>query len=140
MVLAIVLAVAVEPSVRSRLHARRPGFHVVLGIEMAARRIRRADGVDDGEALRIPEWLECCQARVQAEMSVEVHDVTGRHGDARPLTVVERIAVRYDHVEAVHGAALKKTNQNRTARRVEGESVSGGVGGGSQEQWVGPQP
>src|SRR2546430_11824218 len=58
LVLAVVLAVAVEPAVRRRLHARSARLHVVLRVEMAPGRVRGADRVDRGEGFGFPQWLE----------------------------------------------------------------------------------
>src|SRR5437773_1308007 len=46
--LPIVLAIAIRPAVRGAFHAGRAGFHVVLGIEVTARRVGRLDGVTVG--------------------------------------------------------------------------------------------
>ena len=53
-VLPVVPAVAVEPAVRGGLHPRRARLHVVLRVEVAARGVGRADGVDHAEALVVP--------------------------------------------------------------------------------------
>ena len=50
---------------------------------------------------------------MQPEVPVEVHDVLRRYGDAGPLAVVQRVAVGYDHVEPVDGAALEEADQDR---------------------------
>ena len=63
---------------------------------------------------------------MQAEVAVQVDHVLLRHGDARPLAVVQGIAMRHDHVEPVHGAALEQTNQDRTA--IGGSGRRGAVG------------
>ena len=44
---------------------------------------------------------------MQAEMAVEIDDVAGRNRDAGALLVVRRLAMRDDHVQPVHGAALE---------------------------------
>src|SRR5258705_2218492 len=100
--LLVVTAVAVEPAVGRALHARRAALHVVLRVEVAARGIGGADGVNRGETLVVPQALEGREAWVQAEMPVEIHNVVRRNGDAGPLPVVERVAVRHDHVQAVY--------------------------------------
>ena len=46
-------------------------------------------------------------------MAVEIHDVARSDRDPRALLVIRRLAVRNDHVQAVHGAALEETNENR---------------------------
>src|SRR5207245_4424573 len=65
LMLAVVLAVAVEPAVRCGLHARRAALHVVLRVEMTARRVRRADGVHRGQTLVVLTRLQGGEARVQ---------------------------------------------------------------------------
>jgi len=70
--LAVVLAIAIHPAIPGALHARCAGFHVVLRVEVAARRVRRADRVNRGQALVVPELFERRETRVQAEMTVEV--------------------------------------------------------------------
>src|SRR5205085_3555605 len=137
LVLPVVLAIAVEPAVRGRLHAGRAGLHIVLRVEVAARRVGGADRVDRGETLRVPQRLEGREARVQAEIAVEIDDVRLGHGDARPLAVVQRVAVRYDHVEPVHGAALEEANQDGAATGGNGrQGFVRAKGGPGQEQRV----
>src|SRR6266705_5880682 len=68
-------------------------------------------------------------------MAVQVDHVGARHRDARALGVVRRFAVRHDHVQAVHGAALEEADESAAARR------AGGLAGGSvccpgQEQGI----
>ena len=62
------------------LHAGRSRFHVVLRVEVRARGVGRAAGVDHGEPARVPQRLERRQRRVQAEEAVEVERGLG----ARP--------------------------------------------------------
>ena len=90
--------------------------------------------MDRGETLRVPQRLEPREARVQAEVAVEIDDVRGGHGDARPLAIVQRVAVRHDHVEPVHRAALEETNQNAAIRRTGGRA--GGEGRSGEEQRI----
>src|SRR5213082_1993192 len=93
--------------------------------------------MDRGKTLRVLQWLERREARVQAEVAVEIDDIRAGHGDARPLAIVQRVAVRHYHVEPVHGAALEETNQDRAA--TGGNGRQGFVrtkGGPGQEQRV----
>jgi len=53
---------------------------------------------------------------VQAEVAVQIDHVHLRHGDARPLPVIQRVAMRDNHVEAIHGAALEETDENGAGR------------------------
>ena len=50
----------------------RAGLHVVLRVEVRARRIGRADRVDDRQVLRVEERLQRRERRMQAEEAVEV--------------------------------------------------------------------
>ena len=50
---------------------------------------------------------------MQAEVAIQIHDVAPGHRDPGALAVVERVAVRNDHVESVHGTALEETDENR---------------------------
>src|SRR5207247_4765063 len=111
--LAVVLAVAVEPAVRRRLHARSARLHVVLRVEMAPGRVRGADRVDRGEGFGFPQWLERCETGVQAEIPVQVQDVLLGHGEARPFLIINRAAMRKDNVEHVYAAALDDGYETR---------------------------
>src|SRR4029077_2374593 len=75
LMLAVVLAVAIEPAVGCDLHARRARLHVVLGVEMAAGGGGGADGVNGREALVVPPRLEGGEGRVQPEVAVQIDDV-----------------------------------------------------------------
>src|SRR5437016_14664979 len=103
--------------------------------------------MDRGEALRVPQWLERREARVQAEVAGEIDDVRSGDGDARPLAVVQRVAVRHDHVEPVHGAALEEADENRAVeggggrwKAVEAERGSGQKEGVKPETKEGDAP
>ncbi len=133
--LLVVAAVAVEPAVGGALHARRTALHVVLRVEVATRRVGRADGVNRGEALVVPQALERREARVQTEVPVQVHDVLRGNGDARPLPVVQRLTVGHDHVEPVHGAALEEANQDWVVRWNDG-TMDRGKCGSRQKQRI----
>ena len=61
-----------QPAVGRALHAGRAGLHVVLRVEVRARRVGRAAGVHDGQPARVPQRLERRQRRVQAEEAVEI--------------------------------------------------------------------
>src|SRR5712692_10583259 len=98
--LAVVLAIAIHPAVPGAPHARGARLHVVLRVEMTAGPIRRADRMNRGEALVVPELLEGRETRMQAKMAVEIHDIAGRNRDARALLVIRGLAVRDDHVQS----------------------------------------
>src|SRR5205807_9366771 len=91
------------------LHDALP-IYVVLRVEMAPGRVRGADRVDRGEGFGFPQWLERRETGVQAEIPVQVQDVLLGHGDARPFLIINRVTMRDDHVEPVHGAALEETH------------------------------
>ena len=114
---------AIEPTVIGSLTAGRPGFHVVLRIEMRTRGIGRTRRVHDGEMLRGVERLERSQRRVQAEEAIEIDRGVlrigagrARNGDRRPHAVIARLGVRHDNVQAVGSAALENHHQNFLAR------------------------
>src|SRR2546428_4777979 len=67
LVLTIVLAVAVEPAVRRRLHARCARLQIILCIEVTPSRVGGADRVDGGEGLRIPQGLQHGEAGGEGE-------------------------------------------------------------------------
>src|SRR5204862_4142218 len=113
LVFTVVLAVAVEPAVRRRLHPRSPGLQIVLGVKMAPGHVGGADRVDGGEALRVPQGLDRRQAWVEAEVAVQVQDILLGHGDAGSFSVIEGVTMRDAHVEPVHGAALEEADENR---------------------------
>ncbi len=71
---------------------------------------------------------------MQAEVPVQVDHVVLRYGDTRTLAVVQGVAVRHDHVESVHGAALEQTNQHAAVRRTGGRTD--GKGGSREEQRI----
>ena len=113
--------VAIEPAVVRALHARRRRLHVVLRVEVRARRVGRAAGVDDRELPRVEERLERRQPRMQAEEAVEIdRRARSRPGradrDARARLVVVALAERHDHVQSVDGAALEDRDQHPPAR------------------------
>ena len=118
----VVPAVAVEPSVGGGLQPRRAGLHVVLRVEVAAGRVGRAHGVHGGERFVVPQRLQRRERGVEAEVAIQIHDLPARHGDAGPLPVIQLLAVRHDHVEPVHGAALEQTNKRRTVGRSDGRT------------------
>src|SRR5262245_29983689 len=117
------LQIPVQPAVRGALETRRPGFHVVLRVEVRPRAVGRSAGVDDRQLAAIPPRLQRLQARIQAEEPVEIDcaaagGVAGLgDGDAGPGAVVLRVAERYDHVETVYGAALEDGDQPARTRR-----------------------
>jgi hypothetical protein len=76
--------------------------------------------VNHGEALVVPQRLQRPEARVQPEIAVQVHDITRRYGDPGAFVVVQAVAMRHDHVQAVDGTALEETNEDGAGGRVGG--------------------
>src|SRR5690348_3277625 len=105
---------------------------------MAAGGIGRADRVERGEALSIPQRLERREARMQSEIAIQIHDVAPGHRDPGAFLVVERVTVRNDHVESVHGAALEEADENPAVRRNDG-TTERRVGRTTQKEGVQPQ-
>ena len=69
----------VQPAVFGRFHAGRAGFHVVLRIEVRARGVGRAGGVNDRQVALLPQRLEGRERWVQPEESVEIEDRVARN-------------------------------------------------------------
>src|SRR5262249_1414841 len=63
---------AVHPAILCRLHTWRAGLHVVLRVEVRARGVGRAGGVDDGEMLLIVERLGRGERRGKPEEAIEI--------------------------------------------------------------------
>ncbi len=72
---------AVEPAVVGGLDAGRAGFHVVLGIEMRARGIGRAGGMNDRQVPLVPERLEGARAKGAVRRSRRDRSPTGAARD-----------------------------------------------------------
>ena len=107
---------AIQPSVRCALHAGRAGLHVVLGVEMRPRGIGRSTRMDHCELAPRVQGVQRRQARMQAEVAIEVERAAGaagsRDGNRRSCGVVLAIAVRHDHVEPVDRPALEHHDQH----------------------------
>src|SRR5207253_3204431 len=80
----------------------------------------RADRVDGGEALRVPQGLDRREAWVEAEVAVQVQDILLGHGDAGSFSIIDGVTMRDDHVEPVHGAALEEADENRAGEDSRG--------------------
>src|SRR5882724_3556242 len=83
---------------------------------MRARAVGRAGRVDDREPLGIPKRLEGLERRMQTEVAIKVDRRLGaairfRNRDVRAQIVVAVLAVRYDYVQTINGAALKDGDQ-----------------------------
>ena len=63
---------AIHPAILRGLAAGRAGLHVVLRVEVRARRVGRTDGIDDREMLLVEQRLERRERRMQAEEAVEI--------------------------------------------------------------------
>jgi hypothetical protein len=106
---------AVHPAVGAGL-AGGAGFHVILCVEVGARRVGRAGGVDDGELLLVPQRLQRLECRVESEAAVEVDRALGparlrdRNGGAE--LVISLVREWGDHVQPVGRAALENRDQD----------------------------
>jgi hypothetical protein len=104
-----------QPPVRRTLHARSARLHVVLRVEVRARRVRRPAGVHDGQPAFVPQRFQAAERRVQPEEAVEIERAPAARGagnrNAAARRVVVGIAVRDDHAETVHGPALEDHHQ-----------------------------
>ena len=74
------------------------------------------------EALVVPQLLQGREARVEAEVPVQVDHLVGRYGDARTLGVIRGFAMRHDHVQPIDRAALEQAHQNRMGGWADGPS------------------
>ena len=106
----------IQPSVGA-FKAGRAGLHVILRIEMRARGIGRAHGVDNRQMPRVEHRLERRERRVQSEESVQIDGRIGRavrfgNGDGGPQFVIALLSEGNHHVQAVHGAALEDGDQD----------------------------
>ena len=108
-----------------RLAAGRAGFHVVLRVEVRARRVGRTDRIDNRQMLLVEQRLERRERGMQSEEAVQVDRgvvvlawVAGgpRDRDGRAQVVVGLLAVRHHDVQAVGRAALEDRDQNFLAR------------------------
>src|SRR5712692_4995201 len=115
---------AIEPAVVSGLHAWCSGFHEILGVEVGARGIGRTSSVHDGQMALLPQRLKCRHGGMQTEEAVEINHGTARDIDGGAHSIVQLLAVRYDDVEAVGGAALEDHNQTLVPRTGIGRAVS----------------
>ena len=108
---------AIEPAVFGGFDAGRAGLHEILRVEMRARGIGRAGGVNDGELVFVKERLEWREAGVQAEEAVEIDRGVGaaaawlRNGDGWAQAVIVWFGEWDDDVEAVGGAALEEDDE-----------------------------
>jgi hypothetical protein len=77
---------------------------------------------------------------VRAEEAVEIENVLAVDGEGRPRRGVGALAVRHDHVQPVHGAALKEDDQHFAASHGsverEGRAEQGEAGGAEEEPAV----
>ncbi len=62
----------IQPAVGGAFKAGRAGLHVILRVEMRARGIGRAHGVDNRQMPRVEHRLERRERRMQSEESVEI--------------------------------------------------------------------
>ena len=105
---------AIEPAVVGGFAAGSSRFHEILRVEVGARGIGRADGLDDGELSVAEKRKHGGQAGMQTEEAVEIErgisaalaGVRDRDGGAHAIVI--RFAEGDDYVEAVHGATLEE--------------------------------
>src|SRR6266851_1762728 len=111
-----------QPAVGRALDPRRPGLHVVLGVEMRARRVRRAASVDHREGPVLPERHQRSERGVQSEEAVEVDRAVGLatlrrlEPDRRTPADIAGLAVGHHHAKPVHGATLEHGHQHLAVR------------------------
>src|SRR5262245_39232688 len=111
-----------QPAVGRALDPRCAAFHVVLRVEVRARRVGRATRMNDGQRAAPPERHERSERRVQREEAVEVDGALALallrrlKPDRGPHGGVAGIAVGHHHAEPVHGAALEDRHQHLAAR------------------------
>ncbi len=120
----------IHPAVGRVLEAGRAALHVVLRVEVRARGIGRAAGVDESQRAVLPARHDSAERGVQAEMAVEGKDcavTAAGDRDRRARVVILTVAIRYDHVETVDGAAQKDHDQAFAARITTGGARDPGV-------------
>src|SRR4030095_11042030 len=106
-----------QPAVGRALDPRCAALHVVLRVEVRARRVGRAARVNDGQRAALRERYERRERRVQREEAVEVEGALALavlrrlEPDRGPHGGVAGIAVGHYHAEPVHGAALEDRDQ-----------------------------
>src|SRR2546423_8987559 len=72
---------------------------------------------------------------MQAEVTIEVHDVIRGNRDAWALLVVQRLAMRDDHVQTVHRAALEEADEDRAVGQSDSRTA-GREGRSCEEQRI----
>src|SRR5581483_3279198 len=92
-------------------------LHEVLRIEVRARGIGRAGGMDDRERLLLEIGRERLKRRMESEEAIEIDDAIARNRDRRPRRVVRLLAVRHHDVQSVDGAALEDRDENLASLR-----------------------
>jgi hypothetical protein len=123
---------AVEPAVAGVLHARRPGLHVILRVEVGTAHVGRAASVDNGEMTLIVKRLERRQRRMEPKEAVKIDNLVLRNGDCGSHGVVILFAVRDDSIQTVGRAALENDNEP-----LAGSADSLSQHGANQETWDG---
>src|SRR5262249_3636020 len=118
---AVRLQVAVEPAVGRALYAGRGRFHVILSVEMRARVVGRACGMNDRELARIVDRFERRKSGMEGEESVEINrrrlvrlrpsSAGARNRDRRTQVVILLLGVWDNCAQPVHLAALKDGDQ-----------------------------
>src|SRR5215472_5817305 len=114
---------AVEPPVLCRLYTRRAGFHIILRIEMRARRIRRTRSMHNGEFVFLKQRRKGSKRAMQPKKSVQVN---GRifstaswfwNSDSGAQAVIVGLRKWHDDVESVSRPTLKQDDELLVPRR-----------------------
>ena len=112
---------AVEPPCVGAFHSWSARLHVILRVEVRPRVVRRSTRVNHGQFAAVVDRLERRQPRVEGEEAVEIEPGVGAarpgNGDCRAALVIRALAVRHDHVEPIHRAALEDGDEQFLARR-----------------------
>jgi hypothetical protein len=101
-----------------------------LALEVRPAGIREAGGVHDLQLSRLPQCVQPCKRRVQAEAAIQAQGPLD--ADRGPKTSVVGVAHRRHGMQPVHAAAQQHDQQPRGLRTVGVRAVLGG--GGQQVQ------
>src|SRR5581483_9235695 len=113
----------VDPAIVCCFDPGRAGFHIVLRVEMRARRIGRASGMSDREVARLEERQHRREGGMQSEEAIQVQGALvarrggRRNGDCGPQLVVPLFAVRNRDIEPIGSAPQKYGDQRLLAPR-----------------------
>src|SRR5215472_6553732 len=114
---------AVEPPILRRLYTRRAGFHIILRVEVPARRIRRTRRVHNGEFVFLEERRKGSERRMQPKKSVQVNGRISsnaswlRNSDGGAQAVIVGLREWHDDVESVSRPTLEQNDELLVPRR-----------------------